>query len=264
MTSRMRNAINLFAAVAACALLFACQAGGGTSEQGITAKLYARLAPVTDGTGAEQPQPAGTKNFTNSEGTAIRIRTGYLVLWSVALESGCDEPDFVDAAPWWSGFIRSAHAHAESTPLKLGVPHVIDLAAAESQPVELGSLTPPPGDYCGIKAELLRADDDAVGLPEEVDMIGRVLYVEGEYLDTGGTTWVPFVIETGMNLREAKRMFSIPLTLSDQQRTASVTVSIPYHRWFDGAQMGALDDPVQLDRLLGNIGAGIQVTTQTP
>ena len=239
--------------------LCACQNGSSNVTQGITVSLNAQLTPTANSNGLLQIQPQGSKQFNNSENIAIRIKHGYLVLASVTLESDCNNPDFAAAEPWWSWFIASAHAHTQSTPLQLGKPMVIDLTAEELQTIELGTLTPPPGDYCGTTAQLLSADADADGLPVTVDMIGRSLYIEGEYSNDNGQNWAVFQIDSSINLLPARRIFPLSLNLSNEQRSGSINLSIAYQDWFNGIDLSALDDTNQLNQVFFNVTESIGV-----
>jgi hypothetical protein len=218
--------------------------------------------PGADSSSVLQPQPAGNKTFDNREGVTIRINEGYLVLWSITLESGCNDPDFSAAKPWWDWLIGTAHAHSESTPLQIGSPMVIDLTAEDLQAVGLGELTPPPDSYCGTTTQLISADADARGLPDSVDMVGKSLYIDGEYSTDDGLSWSPFLISTGISLLPAKRIFPLPLTLSRDEPNGSIDLSIAYQTWFDGVDMDHVDDPNHFNQVLYNISASIRAATQ--
>lgn len=56
---------------------------------------------------------------------------------------------------WWSVVaIPTAHAHTFATPTRIDLHHRIDLAQTPIDPIKLGELHPPPGDYCGLKIAL--------------------------------------------------------------------------------------------------------------
>lgn len=73
--------------------------------------------------------------------------------------------------------LPSAMAHVESSPTLLGIPVVMTVAGQQAH-TRVGSLQPPPGDYCGVRLHIGPADDDAVGLPSD-DLIGRSIFVNG-------------------------------------------------------------------------------------
>lgn len=263
--SRKRSISNQLACgllTAATLVLAGCQSGNSSAEQGITITVTSQLTPSIDGSGVLQTQAAGIKTFDNSEGITIRINAGYLVLWSISLETNCAEPDFVTAEPWWNWLISSAYAHTESTPLQLGSPTVIDLNAEELQPIALGTLTPPPGSYCGATTQLINADADANGLPLSMNMIGRTLYIDGAYSNDSGQSWAAFVVDTGVSLLPAKRIFPLSLILSNNQRNGEVNLSIAYQSWFNGVDMEQVADSNQLNQLFFNVTASIRAATQ--
>jgi hypothetical protein len=127
----------------------------------------------------------------------------------------------------------------------------------------LGETGPPPGDYCGVTVELLKADEDAQYLPEAINMLERTLYIEGEYMPLGSTEAIPFIIDTGRTLREARLRYSIPLTLSSSERQATTTLSIVYDRWFDGVNFVALAEQTQQDWIFNQVTNSIRLVTST-
>lgn len=241
-------------------LLSACGGGGSSSSEGTSVSFKFELDPLHDSSGQAQPQLAGIKQFENSEGRSIKIQSGYLVLWSITLESDCAHRNFTSATPWLDWFIGSAQAHAVSNEFTLGVPHVINLNATEAEPVTLGTIAPPVNDYCGITAELLKADSDTLNLPVTPDMVGLSFYIQGEYLSDNATDWISFEISSGKSLLPAQRLLALPIQLSAASLSDSVTLLIPYHRWFDAVDFSQINSSAQIDMILTNISSTISVT----
>jgi hypothetical protein len=246
--------------LAMLSLLAACGGGSSSSSEGTDVSFKVELKPVEDGSGQPMPQSVGIKQFENSENRSIRIKAGYLVIWSLTLETDCSDASFTSAASWLDWFIGSAQAHAVASPLTLGVPHVIDLTGAESQSITLGSIAPPANDYCGLTTELLKADADTVSLPVTPDMIGLSFYVQGEYLADNATDWISFEIDSGKSLLPARRLFGVAMQLNSSQLNHSVTLQLPYHDWFDGIDFSQISDTSQIDMILSNITASILIT----
>ncbi len=254
-----RRLISTLVILALISLTSGCGGGGSTSSEGTSVTFSVELKPPQDGAGQPQPQSAGIKQFDNSEGTSIRINAGYLVLWSLTLESDCSDPSFTSAAPWLDWFIGSAHAHAVANPLTLGVPHVINLNGADSQTIALGSIAPPANSYCGLTTELIKADADTQNLPLSPDMVGLSFYIQGEYLAANGIDWISFEIDSGKSLLPAKRLFALPMQLNSSQLNDSVTLQLPYHEWFDTVDFSQINSNTQIDLILFNITSTISL-----
>lgn len=256
--------LKLFFVIVGSLLSVQCGGGGGggsgSSEAGITVAFSAMVKQSPDATGQIPVQPAGAKTFVNTEGVRITLTKAYLTLWSVTLENTCNSAEFA-VLPWfhWDWLIPSVQAHTDTTPTQLGIPNVINLLAAEDSVLTLGDIGPPPGNYCGLTVELLKADADAQYLPNEINMIDRTVYLEGQYIPLGSAQAIPFVIETGRALREAQRRYSVPLTLSSAQRQATTTLTIVYDRWFDGVDFNALTEPTQQDWIFNQITNSIRL-----
>lgn len=239
------------------ALLSACGGSSSSSSAGTDVSFLVELKPVENGSGQPLPQDAGVKQFINSENRSIRINAGYLVLWSLTLETDCTDASYTSAAPWLDWFIGSAQAHAIASPLTLGEPHVIDLTADETQSMSLGSIAPPANNYCGLSTELLKADADTVNLPLTPDMIGLSFYAQGEYQADNGIDWIAFEISSGKSLLPANRLFGFPMQLNASQLTHSVTLQLPYHEWFDAVDFSQISSTTQVDMILSNISASL-------
>jgi hypothetical protein len=226
--------------------LTACGGGGssGTIQEGITVTFSATPYAST------QKMLAGNKTFKTTEGMQITLKKAYLVMWSEKLETDCSSSNFVQ---WFDWLIPQAVAHAQATPTQLGVPNVIDILSEDANLLKLGEIYPPPATYCGITAELMKADSDAQYLPKDINMLNRVLYVEGEYIPIGKTEAVSFVIDLAKTPRPRNLKLPTSLILSSTNRTAHINFQIQYDRWFDGIDFNALSEESQKDFLLNNV-----------
>jgi len=248
----------LFCVLGLVGLLTACGGGsGGSTTTGITANFNATHYQ-TAATGERLALSGNSRTFTNSEGVQITLTQAYLTIWSVRLDSECSDISF---SAWLEAFgnvlLPTAQAHTDTTPTQLGVPNVLSLLNPDLAEIPLGNVTPPPDQYCGLTVELLKADDDAVGLPEEIDMVNRLLYLEGSYLSPGSNTAVPFILDTGKAAVPRKVLLSAPLSLSADNRTANLTLGIEYDRWFNGIDFNDLQSETQLNLLLNNLTEAI-------
>lgn len=121
--------------------------------------------------------------------------------------------------------LPSAFAHGESSPVKLATPVVVPLTGTHTSLV-VGNIEPPPDSYCSVELELGVADDDAVGLPAETDMVGKSLYVAGAVADT------PF--EAVLAANDHVQLTITELTLDSDHRSANLVVSIDTTGLFTG------------------------------
>ncbi|EIJ41471.1 hypothetical protein BegalDRAFT_0553 [Beggiatoa alba B18LD] len=240
-------------------LLFsACGGGGGSSEgdltDGITVTFNASPRQSLSATGERLSAPAGAKTFYNHEGVKITLKTAYLVIWSVSIKTDCNSIDF---ATWWNPLLNllipNAQAHAQTTPTQLGTPNAINLLDADGQNIILGEIYPAPASYCGMQIDLMKADEDTQHLPQTLNLLNRVLYIEGEYLPVGATEAIPFKLDIAKTPRPQSLRFSTPLVLSNTQRTATLDFYVHYDRWFDGVDFSALNTDTQIDWVLNNV-----------
>lgn len=257
--------------MAVTVFLTACNGGGGdggsdtssnnrsNSNNGITVTVAAAPQQSPDAIGQIPKMPAGAKTFRNSENTQITLSKAYLVIWSVQLETDCHAHNFTELwRPLFNFLLPTAHAHAEATPTKLGTPNVIDLLAEDSVEIKLGTIQPPPNTYCGVSIEFAKADEDAHGLPENVNMINRTVYLEGQYLLSGRSG--VFTVDTAKTLLPKYALLKEPLHLSASSLTGKMSVNIRYDRWFDGLNLAVLaTDETQQDLLFNNLNASVKL-----
>lgn len=234
-------------------LLTACGGdGGGTSvTEGIQVAFQLSHQQSIDATGNIPNAIAGTKTFTTREGVTVTLKQAYLVVWSARLESDCNNVNF---ARLFFNWIATADAHTDTTPTQLGVPNVINLLTNDVDVVNLGNIYPAPATYCGVTIELLKADEDAVGLLDfPINMLNRVLYIEGEYIPLGTTTPVAFTLDVAKAPRPKSLQLPLPLILSATTPVANVRLITHYDRWFDAVDFTQLDQDTQIDWILNNI-----------
>jgi hypothetical protein len=76
-------------------------------------------------------------------------------------------------------------------------------------------------------------------LPTDINMIHRMLYLEGEYISFGSEQPIAFKVDIAKAPLPRHLALFNPLTLSSEHRTARLVVSIHYDRWFDGLDLSA-------------------------
>jgi hypothetical protein len=195
----------------------------------------------------------GERKFTSDLGYQIRLTRGYLSSQSVDLVACAGA-----ARPRSFSWIREAHAHGASTSTRLGFGRVDSLLAPPGA-TGLGILAPPPGSYCELTLGLRMADADAEGLPADVDMVGKTIFVGGFYTPPGGGEEVAFEGETTANA--AAKASLGPLALSgDGVRRVTLALSLATERWFDGADLAALSKEQIGRAVLQNLSAAAKAS----
>lgn len=248
MTSKIAAKLLLFVTVV---LVSACGGGSSSESPGITVSFAISPEVMTQNDNAQSSQIA--KTFTNTEGTKITLKTAYLTVWSVELNSDCTNSIFTKLPEKILNFmLPSAHAHADSSPMVLSTPFVININAEKENVVDIGSISPPPGNYCGASITFFPADEDARDLPESPNMIGRTLYIEGSYTETEGTT-TNFNIDLSTRLREKGLSFPTMLSLSSDNLASNKTIELNYSHWFDGVNFKQLASDDSQDLILNNL-----------
>jgi hypothetical protein len=185
------------------------------------------------------------RTFTNGQGDEITLTRGYLIVYAAELRA-CD----------------GAHpsiTHTLGQPTLLEIRSGDDLMRADTRPLDLGVLAPPPGDYCAVRLTLAPADGD-LGLP--ADVAGKTLLLEGSYLPPGGGSATPFTIvstttvSVDVPFRDGAGN-DVTLVLGDAQLTTEVTFATAYDEWFDGIDLG-WTLPDQLDeRVMANVATSV-------
>jgi len=239
-------------------VVFLSACGGGNSgsaeiTEGITVNFSALIKNEAN------TATTGSKVFFNSEGTQITLTKAYLVIWSIELDQACSSNHFVGVSETLLNWIvPAAQAHAVESPTRLSTPNVIDLTAADGTTLSLGEITPPPASYCGIVAELFPADEDAANLPEEIDMIGRTIYIEGNYKNSEDVL-IDFSIDLNTKFQEKGIKFSSLEILDGNNKTANSTITIQYNQWFDGLDLTQLEQGDVRSQFLHNVRNSLSI-----
>ncbi|HZH13209.1 MAG TPA: hypothetical protein VE057_02490 [Archangium sp.] len=236
MTSRSAPVLLLLA-------LCAC----GTREEGIRLHLGLDFRPTSPAL-AE----GATRQFTNGQGDRITLDRAHVTLSSVEII-----PCQTSSARRWLRMlspIGTAEAHEANTPRRLGTPHVSGLARPDGEPWVLGTLQPPPGNYCRVRLVFAPADADAEGLTPGVDMEGRTLLLEGRVLPASGGPERPFRLESASLINA--EVWLEGLSLAPDALEASRTLHLAYDRWLDGV------DPVSpgaAEQMLRNVAGSATI-----
>ena len=131
--------------------------------------------------------------LTNNLGYDIQLRSGYLVFYSTQLVPCADDEEAelaqtehrgIDWGRWWGRLIgiRTAHAgHGDEDldPSVMAQSYIENLGAPES--MTLGSRTIEGTRYCQVHYLVARGGAETIGLPEDQDMVGASLFMEGTW-----------------------------------------------------------------------------------
>ncbi|MCY1078469.1 hypothetical protein [Archangium lansingense] len=238
MKSRSSSSVLLLLALCAC----------GTREEGLQLHLELDFRP------ARQAKAEGsTREFTNNQGDRITLTRAHVTLSSVEII-----PCQTSSAWRWLRMlspIGTAHAHEANTPRRLGTPHVSSLERPDGEPLALGTLEPPPGNYCRARLVFAPADADAEGLVPEVNMVGRTLLLEGQVLPADGGPVRPFRLESASLINAELSLEG--LSLSPDAMETSRTLHLAYDRWLDGVDLAS---PEASEQVLRNVAASATLT----
>jgi hypothetical protein len=155
-----------------------------------------RLEWSADGVDIE---PGGTGwQATTDRGYRVRVERGYLVDYSMELVECPKEARRSDGDSLWAWFpVQAAWAgHMPTTPNPAAIhtPHIEALHAPTD--FDVGSMSLAPQRYCRVHYLIARANRSAVGLPDDVDMVERSLYMRGAYHSATATESHPFELAT--------------------------------------------------------------------
>jgi len=219
-------------------------------EQGVALSLHS----VHRTTEEQSEATREARSFVTSRGVAVTMTRGYFNIGSIEILS-CPK------RAWLRGLgdvfsIKTAHAHSEGSATRLGVPHVDDLRRPDLETLTLGELRPAAGSYCSGRVLLAPADEDAVGLPGDVDLVGIVVLLEGLYSVPGDTEPQPFRFALTQPL-------AIELEFAKDQRLELTTATArgelqlltTTSAWFEGLEFGG-------ETALADLASNVQRTTQ--
>ncbi|MCB9525805.1 MAG: hypothetical protein H6702_20880 [Myxococcales bacterium] len=210
----------------------------------------------------------GAWSVTNDLGHVITVTRGYLTTYSVELAECSD----LDGATGQRGWLRSllgggvAHAGHDDVPN----PVAMQVAQVETlvplSPRQLGTAAVIGRTYCRAHYLVARAPEDALDLPNDVDMVATALLLEGTWQATPEAAPQPFAVRTSLaNGRIAELVkpgddtaFRLDTTA---QPGARVTVWRDPARLFDGVDFGAMGDRAVQRALLTNLMDDLQITT---
>ena len=203
---------------------------------------------------AYQPAPTPAALQTGT-GHRVRLERALIVFGEIELLR-CD--NFVRTL--WKLFgPGTAMAHTPIAPTRLGVPFIIDLMESTGTPIFAGTLRPPPGRYCGVRAVGTPASQDSAGFSERTrEMLDTTLLIQGRLEEGDGIDMGP------IDLRVQERLvwelsFAEPLVL-EEVKSVGVVVAFDQADWFGGIGF-APHDPAAVEReLIENVGSSLEAS----
>lgn len=182
----------------ALAVLTAAGLAGCRSDPARSAPHSAsyRLEWSSDGAAID---PGGTGwQTTNDRGYRVHLERGYLVDYSMELvecEKVALEPvDALFSVGLMEGTAWAGHAPTTPNPAAIHTPHIEALHTPAD--ADVGSMLLAGQRYCKVHYLIARANRSAVGLPDDVDMVERSLYVRGASQAATAAAPRPFELTT--------------------------------------------------------------------
>ena len=205
-------------------------------------------------TGASSEPKRDLRRFVTNLGFEVELNHAYLS--TAAVEIFACAP----LGAWWNQpWIRSAHAHSRGSPTLLGTPAVASWLGSRERFV-LGELTPPPATYCRAQQTIAAADADAVGLPADVDMVGKSLFVDGTYARPGDAPQA-FVFSSTETLTAQLGFDAIELTPRDKTRVTLLLGTSREH-WCDDIDFAAPAETAKVRTLLDNMREALRARAE--
>lgn len=208
--------------------------------------------------GSTQADPSGSGWQTvNDRGYRVHLERGYLVDYSMelvecpkeALESGVDSLwAWLPARAAWAG-----HMPTTPNPAAIHTPHVEALHAPVD--FDVGSIQLAAQRYCRIHYLIARSNRSAVGLPEDVDMVERSLYVRGTYQATTAATPRSFELATSAANAVLTELFppgrvgaqGAAIVVDTGRENARVVIQRQLQSLFDGIDFDTMP-PARIER----------------
>ncbi|MGB7439699.1 MAG: hypothetical protein WA919_01410 [Coleofasciculaceae cyanobacterium] len=203
-------------------------------------------------------KPDGTPRlFNNNLNYQITLNAAYVNLAEAELLS-CH-----NSSRWQPGFTLVSAAFAQSHEHQDGstqtsLPFVQNILGADFESVQVASLQTMPDDYCQLALTLAPATPESSNLPENMDMVGKTLYLEGEYIPPNGGEALPFTI-TSTEEESSELVFhsadgkNAPLKLSGQEMNKQILVGMAYDGWLDGVNFEQMNPSQQSQIVRTNI-----------
>lgn len=214
-------------------------------DEGFTLKLVHHFHKKANGEYPGGKADNVPRVFKNNFGYHITLKAGYVTVSKISLNR-CDSPVTVD----------DAQTPAMQQP---SLPIVESVLRADFEPLAVASLQPSPGSfYCNLLVSLEPATADATGLPNDTDIVGKTLYLRGEYVSPGSGQAVPFEISSDQLATQAVPFHNakgedIKLNFTGENAPKEVIIGIAYDGWLDNVDFAKMNELVRAQTVMGNM-----------
>ncbi len=199
-------------------------------------------------------QRGGAFQVRTDKGDVFELHRGWVVLYGMGLEP-CEAqarrpspgtapvpPPALLPALLGATLLPTAHAHAGADHAS-ALPQGVALAVHQQATVTLDTLAFDPDRFCQVGLGLFRADSTIQQLPDEVDLDGLGLLLEGELLAAGDSAWTDLQLATAVPVETDR-----PLSVDDPDGT-TVTLTLDLAAAMQDLWL-ADDDPVYSAKLV--------------
>jgi hypothetical protein len=213
------------------------------------------------------PAPDGSpRTFDTYLGYHVTITRGYSTVSAVdllactpAMPRREEDRSILHVLLFGGGGVAEAHTPGPWT--HLGAPMVDTLLRQDGTATPIGQILPPPASYCGLKATFAPADRDAHGLPQDVDMTGRTIYLEGTWIAPSGGAATPFTISSDATAQVTLAL-DPQLVLDMQHESGAVLLTSRWDHWLDQVDFATMDDAARAQALLDSLPSTITADVQ--
>ena len=208
-------------------------------------------------------------SLTSNLGVKLDIRVAYLVLYSTQLVA-CENDSSSVLSKLYNWFMPSiahaGHGGENRDPSAMLIPTVENLVRAEK--IELGSLYVADRVYCQIHYLVGRAEDNAQFLPEDFDLVGTSLYLEGSWSYEPDEAPTEFIIDTSTAYGALKSLYpsgsygddSRVYELDVNNSGASVVIERSLSGMFDDVDWREMNATAVERKVLSNIIEQVSIT----
>lgn len=203
-------------------------------------------------------KPDGTPRlFNNNLNYQITLNAAYVNLAEAELLSCHNASLRQPKIALVSAAFAESHEHQHNSN-QVNLPFVENILRADFESVQVASLQTMVDDYCQLALTLAPATTESHNLPEDTDMVGKTLYLEGEYIPPTGGEAVPFTItsteEASSELAfQAADGNNAPLKISGQEMNQHIQVGMAYDGWLDGVNFEQMNPSQQSKIVMNNI-----------
>jgi len=197
--------------------------------------------------GTAIPADDGGWSVTTDLGYTVHVTRGWLVSYSASLAECTPSAPSAGAAGsglldglFGAGVAFAGHGDAND-PSITAAPQAESLTTPEL--TDLGTTAFPEADYCRLHWVAGAASWYTVDLPEEVDLLGNAVWLEGTWTAPGSDDAVAFVwtstIANGVLVELDESLVSAP---TGEVERAEIRVVRELDRWLDGIDFAALSE----------------------